>query len=285
MRVADRRSDRHGWMEVAANGGRQLSRVLARVVIDGGRGERGIVCCGIVGPSWKCSTCSRETVSRASLSLALSYTTVYKLSAERVLPLGCCFSLRRGEVLLYRAYPRRDIERIYVYICILAFPLSFMIHLPPPLYNNARPPPSFVIYTSLNFEPSSPPRFSPNLFFPRQRENRNFFRTERFFFQEGLSLILRIIEKKIPSKRTRVFSSSSLITFYSIEYSICEKKSRDFQRRNDRNKKRITRDNRNRRENCSRITSFTIAQLIVRPNRPPLIKFPHPVIFVSSRRT
>lgn len=223
MRVADRRSDRHGWMEVAANGGRQLSRVLARVVIDGGRGERGIVCCGIVGPSWKCSTCSRETVSRASLSLALSYTTVYKLSAERVLPLGCCFSLRRGEVLLYRAYPRRDIERIYVYICILAFPLSFMIHLPPPLYNNARPPPSFVIYTSLNFEPSSPPRFSPNLFFPRQRENRNFFRTERFFFQEELNLILRIIEKKIPSKRTRVFFSSSLITFYSIEYSFCEK--------------------------------------------------------------
>lgn len=118
MRVADRRSDRHGWMEVAANGGRQLSRVLARVVIDGGRGERGIVCCGIVGPSWKCSTCSRETVSRASLSLALSYTTVYKLSAERVLPLGCCFSLRRGEVLLYRAYPRRDIERICMYIYV-----------------------------------------------------------------------------------------------------------------------------------------------------------------------
>lgn len=127
MRVADRRSDRHGWMEVAANGGRQLSRVLARVVIDGGRGERGIVCCGIVGPSWKCSTCSRETVSRASLSLALSYTTVYKLSAERVLPLGCCFSLRRGEVLLYRAYPRRDIERIYVYIYVYS-PSPFAFH-------------------------------------------------------------------------------------------------------------------------------------------------------------
>lgn len=44
MRVADRRSDRHGWMEVAANGGRQLSRVLARVVIDGcaaGEGKGG----------------------------------------------------------------------------------------------------------------------------------------------------------------------------------------------------------------------------------------------------
>lgn len=150
----------------------ESSRESCNRRLRGGRGERGIVCCGIVGPSWKCSTCSRETVSRASLSLALSYTTVYKLSAERVLPLGCCFSLRRGEVLLYRAYPRRDIERIYVYICILAFPLSFMIHLPPPLYNNARPPPSFVIYTSLNFEPSSPPFFSQFILSKAKRESK-----------------------------------------------------------------------------------------------------------------
>lgn len=140
-------------MEVAANGGRQLSRVLARVVIDGcTREEGGIVCCGIVGPSWKSQPVRVRRYRGPGSALPSAIPPYINSGSNGFFPsvVG-----RRGEVLLYRGYPHRDIERVYT-----PPRLSFMIHLPPPLYNNARPPPSFVIYASLNFELSFFPSFS-----------------------------------------------------------------------------------------------------------------------------
>lgn len=140
-------------MEVAANGGRQLSRVLARVVIDGCTREEGaIVCCGIVGPSWKSQPVRVRRYRGPGSALPSAIPPYINSGSNGFFPsvVG-----RRGEVLLYRGYPHRDIERVYT-----PPRLSFMIHLPPPLYNNARPPPSFVIYASLNFEPSFFPSFS-----------------------------------------------------------------------------------------------------------------------------
>lgn len=115
-------------------------------------GGGGIVCCGIVGPSWK-SQPVRVRRYRGPGSALPSAIPPYINSGSN----GFFSSVvgRRGEVLLYRGYPHRDIERVYT-----PPRLSFMIHLPPPLYNNARPPPSFVIYASLNFELSFFPSFS-----------------------------------------------------------------------------------------------------------------------------
>lgn len=164
-------------MEVAANGGRQLSRVLARVVIDGcTREEGGIVCCGIVGPSWKSQPVRVRRYRGPGSALPSAIPPYINSGSNGFFPsvVG-----RRGEVLLYRGYPHRDIERVYT-----PPRLSFMIHLPPPLYNNARPPPSFVIYASLNFEPSFFSFFLDvfsNLFF-----STKFYGPRRVFFSSSL---------------------------------------------------------------------------------------------------